>query len=47
MSSVLPGWFGQWVLQVLWVMQVLRVLRVPQALRLLQVLRSGMGEAHQ
>lgn len=44
MSSVLPGWVGQWVLQVLWVMQVLWV---PQALQLLQVMRSGAGEAHQ
>lgn len=44
MSSVLPGWVGEWVLQVLWVMQVLRV---PQALQLLQVMRSGAGEAHQ
>lgn len=44
MSSVLPGWVGQWVLQVLWVIQVLRV---PQALQLLQVMQSGAGEAHQ
>lgn len=44
MSSVLPGWVGEWVLQVLWVMQVLRV---PQALQLLQVMRSGAGETHQ